>query len=60
VLAINGESVQGKTLATVVDALRGKDGSPVVVRVHSTKGNEVTVTLTRQKLARNGSDYSVH
>jgi carboxyl-terminal processing protease len=57
---INGEPVEGKTLPTVVDALRGKDGSAVVVGVHSTQGSDVTVTLTRQRLARNGTDYALH
>jgi C-terminal processing protease CtpA/Prc len=56
-LAINGISTTGKPLASVVDLLRGKAGTSVVVRTNGKHG-EVTATLTRRLLARNGSsDY---
>lgn len=59
IVMINGEAVEGKPLANVVDALRGRDGTAVVVRVQGTQGSDVTVTLTRQRLTRSGSDYEV-
>ena len=56
-LAINGVATTGKPLASIVDLLRGKAGTSVVVRTTGKHG-EMTTTLTRRLLARNGaSDY---
>ena len=51
ILSIDGESTDGKPLASVVDRLRGKDGSDVVLRVEGPRGVEV-VTVTRRTLAK--------
>jgi C-terminal processing protease CtpA/Prc len=59
VLAVNGESVDGKSLATVVASLRGKNGSSVVVRVRGGTG-DLTVTLLRQQLSRTSTGYTVN
>lgn len=56
-VAINGIPTSGKQLAAIVELLRGKAGTSVVVRTVGKHG-EMTTTLTRKLLARNGaSDY---
>jgi C-terminal processing protease CtpA/Prc len=57
IVAVNGDPTDGKTLATVVDSLRGKDGTPVVLTV-SNAGGTASVTIVRRPLARaNGGEY---
>lgn len=51
ILAIDGEPTQGKPLASVVDQLRGKDGTRVVLRVDG-PGGLLTTTVTRRPLSR--------
>ncbi len=55
IVAIDGASTQGKSLAAIVDALRGKAGTPVVLRTSGRRG-EMTTTLTRRQLAKNGGN----
>lgn len=51
IVAIDGEPTRGKPLASVVDQLRGKDGTRVVLRVDGPAGL-LTTTVTRRMLAR--------
>jgi carboxyl-terminal processing protease len=57
IVAINGQPTEGKSLASVVESLRGKAGTSVQVRTVGRRG-EVTTVVTRRMLARNGgSEY---
>jgi len=55
-LEVDGKSIEGKTLATVVDSLRGVDGSQVMVRVASAGDSEV-MTLKRRVLRKGSVGY---
>ena len=46
----------GRSLATIVASLRGREGSAVLLKVQDDAGSTV-VTVTRKLLARKGNDY---
>lgn len=50
-LSVDGEMLRGKSLAEVVDALRGEPGTRVEVGVRTPKGNK-TLVLSRQPVQR--------
>ncbi len=56
IVAVDGSPTGGRPLASVVNALRGREGSEVVLKVASAKGDSI-VTLQRKLLARNGDGY---
>lgn len=53
---VDGTPTSGRPLASVVDALRGADGSEVVVRVKGARGHEL-VTITRRPITRAAHGY---
>jgi C-terminal processing protease CtpA/Prc len=59
VLAIDGETTSGKSLAEVVHSLRGKAGTTVSIRLRGPHG-EVTTALTRAVLTKHGNNYSTN
>lgn len=56
-LAIDGKTTDGRSLASIVESLRGREGSAVVLKVASSGQSDNQVTVTRKLLARNGHDY---
>lgn len=53
ILKVDGETVRGKSLAEIVDQLRGPEGTQVALTVRARKG-EQTVTLTRRSMTLDG------
>jgi C-terminal processing protease CtpA/Prc len=56
IVAVDGATTDGQSLARVVESLRGEEGSEVVLRLAGGRG-DVVVTVTRRLLARAGDDY---
>ncbi len=50
ILKIDGDLSRGKSLADIVDQLRGPEGTPVAVTLRARQG-ERTVTLTRRSVS---------
>lgn len=56
VVAVDGEATAGRSLASVVDMLRGRDGTEVRVAVDNHAGRSV-IAVRRRLLAREGDGY---
>lgn len=57
VLEVDGQPTDGRTLASVVDSLRGKDGSQVMVRIASGPSSTEVVTLKRRVMRKGSEGY---
>ena len=57
VVEIDGQPTEGRSLASVVDSLRGKDGSQVLVRVASGGASTEVVTLKRRVMRKAAEGY---
>lgn len=60
IVAVDGENVSGKELASVVDALRGREGTDVILNVAGAGGARSVVSVRRMALSRAGGGYSAH
>jgi C-terminal processing protease CtpA/Prc len=58
VRAVDGRSVEGRTLASVVGSLRGLNLTSVALTVESTEGRRETFSLQRQSIQRADGGYS--
>lgn len=54
ILKVDGESARGKSLADIVDQLRGPEGTQVAVTLRARKGERM-VTLTRRAITLDGA-----
>lgn len=57
VLEVDGKPTEGRTLASVVDSLRGKDGSQVMVRIASGASPTEVVTIQRRVMRKGAEGY---
>lgn len=58
--AIDGRPVNGRTLASVVDQLRGRPDSEVILTMVGAGGTRETYTLHRRQLVRADAGYAPH
>ena len=56
-VAIDGQPIAGRTLASVVESLRGKPGSTVTVTVERGSAR-ISASLARQPIAKVDGDYA--